>query len=122
MAVVTPVASPRTGRNVEAVLIAIAVALAMGAWAMVGLAVDGRLPAGMVGYGGGFGLLVLGLHLVLRWRAPYADPTLLPMATAINGIGLVVIHRLDLAEERSFSESLVSRQIIWTALGMTTGS
>jgi cell division protein FtsW (lipid II flippase) len=118
MAVVTPVASPRTGRNVEAALLAVAVALAMGAWALVGLAVDGRLPAGMVGYGGGFGLLVLCLHLVLRWRAPYADPTLLPMATAINGIGLVVIHRLDLAEERSFSESLVSRQIIWTALGI----
>jgi cell division protein FtsW (lipid II flippase) len=122
MAVVTPVASPRTGRNVEAVLIAVAVALAMGAWAMVGLAVDGRLPAGMLGYGGGFGLLVLGLHLVLRWRAPYADPTLLPMATAINGIGLVIIHRLDLAEDRSFSESLVSRQIIWTALGIAAAT
>jgi cell division protein FtsW (lipid II flippase) len=117
MAVVTPI-TPRTGRNVEAVLIAVAVSLAVGAWALVGLAVDGRLPAGMVGYGGGFGLLVLCLHLVLRWRAPYADPTLLPMATAINGIGLVVIHRLDIAEGRSFSESLASRQIIWTGLGI----
>ena len=122
MAVVTPVTPLRTGRNVEAVLLVLAVGLAIGAWALVGLAVDGRLPAGMLGYGGGFGVLVLALHLILRWRAPYADPTLLPMATAINGIGLVIIHRLDLAEERSFSESLVSRQIIWTALGIAAAT
>src|SRR4051812_24379316 len=117
MAVVTPVAS-RTGRNVEAILVALAVALSVTAYALVGLSIDGRLPAGMVGYGGGLGLLVLGLHLVLRWRAPYADPTLLPIATAINGIGLVMIHRLDVAKERSFGSSLASRQITWTALGI----
>ena len=113
MAVVTPV-SPRTGRNVEAVLLALAIVLSMGAYALVGLARDGRVPAGMVGIAGGLGVLVLGLHLVLRWRAPYADPTLLPMATAINGIGLVVIYRLDLAAETSQA----TRQLMWTALGV----
>jgi cell division protein FtsW (lipid II flippase) len=121
MAVVASVV-PRTGRNVEALLAAAAVGLAVGAYALVGLAVDGSLPAGMLGYGAGLGGLVLLLHLVLRWRAPYADPTLLPMATVINGMGLVIIYRLDLAEGRSFSESLASRQLVWTALGIVAAT
>ena len=60
----------------------------------------------MLGYGAGFAALAGAVHLVLRLRAPYADPVLLPIATAINGLGLVMIHRLDLAEGRAFGESL----------------
>ena len=46
----------------------------------------------------GLGALALCVHLTLRrLRAKYADPTMLPIVTAINGIGLVIIHRLDLA-------------------------
>ena len=41
-----------------------------------------------------------GLHLLLRWKASYADPLLLPIATLLNGLGLVMIHRLDLAHHR----------------------
>ena len=117
MAVVTPVA-PRTGRNLEAVLTACAVLLAIGAYALVGLAIDNTLPPGMLGYGLGLGSLALVLHLSLRRFARYADPTLLPMATLINGIGLVMIHRLDVANDRSFASSYAFRQLLWTALGI----
>ena len=44
----------------------------------------------------GFAALAIGAHLAVRWLAPYADPVLLPAAIALNGIGLVLIHRLDL--------------------------
>jgi cell division protein FtsW (lipid II flippase) len=117
MAVVTPVA-PRTGRNLEAVLTACAVALSVGAYALVGLAINDKLPPGMLGYGGGLGALALVLHIVLRRFARYADPTLLPMATLINGIGLVMIHRIDVAKERSFGESYAFKQLLWTTLGV----
>jgi|tagenome__1003787_1003787.scaffolds.fasta_scaffold20971152_3 cell division protein FtsW (lipid II flippase) len=117
MAVVTPVA-PRTGRNLEAALTTCAVALSVGAYALVGLAMDDKLPPGMLGYGAGLGGLALILHLALRRYARYADPTLLPMATLINGIGLVMIHRIDAAKHRTFGESYAFKQLLWTTLGV----
>ncbi|HST83876.1 MAG TPA: FtsW/RodA/SpoVE family cell cycle protein [Kineosporiaceae bacterium] len=117
MAVVTPVA-PRTGRNLEAVLTACAVALSVGAYALVGLAINDQLPPGMLGYGAGLGGLALVLHISLRRFARYADPTLLPLATLINGLGLVMIHRIDVAKERSFGESFAFKQLLWTTLGV----
>src|SRR5699024_7474006 len=56
--------------------------------------------------------------LVLRWRASYADPIILPIATLLNGIGLVMIHRLDLAAGRDFTEGLALRQPLFTGLGV----
>ena len=58
------------------------------------------MPADIVGYGGWLALLVVGCHVVVRLVAPYADPVLLPVVAALNGLGLAVIHRLDLAYER----------------------
>ena len=43
-------------------------------------------------------MLALVVHVLLRLRAPYADPTLLPIAITINGVGLAMIHRIDLAK------------------------
>jgi len=117
MAVVAQVTT-RTRRNVELVLLLLAIAIGLGAYALVGIAERGEVPGDMVAYGGSMGLLALGLHLVLRVRAAYADPVILPIATALNGLGLVVIHRLDLAEGREVGESLALRQLTWTTVGV----
>lgn len=117
MAVVAPVTT-RTRRNVELVLLLIAIAIGLGAYALVGIAERGVPPPDMITYGGGLALLAIGLHLVLRLRASYADPTILPIATALNGLGLVMIHRLDLAEGREVSDSLALRQFVWTTVGV----
>ncbi|MFN0280782.1 MAG: FtsW/RodA/SpoVE family cell cycle protein [Kineosporiaceae bacterium] len=118
MAVVTELET-RPRRNVELVLLALSIAIAIGAYALVGLASEDRVPADWLSVGGGLAVLAFVLHLVLRFAAPYADPVILPIATAINGLGLVVIHRLDLAEGRDFGSALATKQLVWTAVGVS---
>ena len=40
-------------------------------------------------------------HLAVRLRARYADPIMVPCVVLINGLGLVMIHRLDLGLKQS---------------------
>ncbi len=115
----------RSPRTVELVLLVFSVAIAMAAYASVGLAHDGVLPTGMLGYGGGLALLFGAAHLALRRVAPDADPVLLPAVTVINGLGLAVIHRLDLAYAdraeqlgRDVPSAAAPAQLTWTAVGV----
>ena len=70
------------------------------------MAVHGAVPPSLLTYALGFLAIAVAFHLVLRWRAPYADPLLLPIVTLLNGLGLVMIYRLDLAHGRSFRPGL----------------
>jgi cell division protein FtsW (lipid II flippase) len=109
----------RPGRGVELGLLAVALVLGVGAYALVGLNVTGSLPANIAGYGAGMAALGVALHLVLRIRAPYADPVILPAAIALNGIGLAMIYRIDLAQAaRDNPTAFANRQLAWTALGV----
>lgn len=106
-------------RNTELVLLVLAVLLPTLAYANVGLAMDRRLPAGMLEYGLGMGVLVLLAHLVMRRFAPYADPLLLPPAALLNGLGLVMIWRLDKAGPLLRNNyPAASNQLMWSALGI----
>jgi cell division protein FtsW (lipid II flippase) len=117
VALVTPVVPP-TRRNVELALLLFAIVVADSAYAVVGLAVQGAVPQDWWLVGGGLALLVLVVHGILRWRARYADPVMLPIATVLNGLGLVMIHRLDLAHHFNNSTSLATRQLMWSAIGV----
>ncbi|MFB7555475.1 FtsW/RodA/SpoVE family cell cycle protein [Streptomyces brevispora] len=108
-------------RNTELMMMVFAIAISVFAYANVGLAIDGSLPSGMFGYGAGLILLGGVAHLVVRKFAPYADPLLLPLATLLNGLGLVVIWRLDqskLLQTIHQAGSTASRQLIYTGLGI----
>ncbi|MBC7640376.1 MAG: FtsW/RodA/SpoVE family cell cycle protein [Rhodoferax sp.] len=118
MATITTLA-PRTRRGVELVLLVGAVAIVLVAYASTGLATKGTLPPSLLAYGGGLVLLTGAVHVTLRLRAAYADPVLLPIATLLNGLGLVMIHRLDDAEKRTTAEAFAPRQLVWMALGVT---
>ena len=118
-------ARPRSGRNTELALLVFSVAIAMAAYAAVGLAMDGALPTGMVGYGVGLAVLFGCAHVVLRRFAPYADPVLLPVVTVVNGLGLAMIHRLDRgiadraeAAGRDVPAAAAPAQLTWTAVGV----
>jgi cell division protein FtsW (lipid II flippase) len=104
----------RRRRGAELFLLVLALAVGGGAYAAVGLGVEGTIPANMVGYTGWLAALVIGAHVVVRIAAPYADPVLLPVVAALNGLGLAVIHRLDLVAGTTFAR----QQLIWMTLGV----
>jgi cell division protein FtsW (lipid II flippase) len=109
---------PRPRRNVELVLVLLAIAIVLMAYLNVGLAMDGKFPPDLLKYGFGLAVLSLGFHMVLRWKASYADPLMLPIATLLNGLGLVMIHRLDLGNGYTGSKLLAPKQLVWSALAV----
>ena len=108
----------RSGRTIELLLLLLAVGIVAVAYANVNLAAVGRLPEHAWWHVAGFGGLALGLHLVLRWRARYADPLMLPIATVLNGLGLVMIHRIDLVTASGGTSGVAERQLLWTAISV----
>lgn len=113
MSTVTDVRPP-TGRFTELLLLLFAVGIVLVAYANVGLATSGTIPAGIVVQGSGFLIITLGLHLMIRYCARYADPLLLPIATLLNGMGLVMIYRIDIA----LDTGAATRQLMWTVLSI----
>jgi cell division protein FtsW (lipid II flippase) len=112
-------------RTTELVLSLFALAIAMFAFADVGLTADGKLPDDLWGYAGGMAAVVLMAHLAVRRFAPYADPLLLPLVTFVNGLGLVLIHRLDIydatvaaANHRAARTGDAVHQLIWTGVSV----
>ncbi|HEX2177305.1 MAG TPA: FtsW/RodA/SpoVE family cell cycle protein [Nocardioidaceae bacterium] len=117
----TPVAVVhRKRRGVELLLLVLALAIGIGAYAIVGLAREGEVQANILTYGGGLAALALVAHLVVRFLAPYADPVLLPVVIALNGIGLAMLHRIDESLEAAGSASgpFAPPQLVWTAVGV----
>ncbi|MFI0445425.1 FtsW/RodA/SpoVE family cell cycle protein [Actinomadura sp. 6N118] len=110
-------------------LLVFAMALTLSAFAEVGLARDGRLPLGLPVYGGGLVVLALIAYVAQAKFAPYADPLLLPLAVALNGIGLAMIYRLDLDTSKDKQAALSTGeaakdaadapgQLMWTFVGI----
>jgi cell division protein FtsW (lipid II flippase) len=116
---------PRSRRNAELLLLIVAVGVAVAAYVNIGLTVQERVPASTGYYAAGIGVLALIAHITLRARAPYADPVLLPCVVLLNGLGLAMIHRLDLGlaevargNGRIPKPPTAPQQITWTAVGV----
>jgi cell division protein FtsW (lipid II flippase) len=104
----------RRRRGAELFLLVLALAVGLGAYVAVGLGVEGTVPADVLGYGGTLAGLVVAAHVTVRFTAAYADPVLLPLVAALNGLGLAVIRRLDLVSGNAFA----GRQLIWMTVGV----
>lgn len=110
--------TPKTRRTTELLLVVVAVGLTLMAWVSVDAGVRGAVPAELFTVGGGLLALAVGFHLVLRWKAAYADPLLLPIATLLNGLGLVMIHRIDLSAGRPNTSGFAVNQLIYTGIAV----
>ncbi|WP_407559878.1 FtsW/RodA/SpoVE family cell cycle protein [Streptomyces sp. 184] len=117
---ISSVAAP-SRRNTELAMLVFAVVIPVFAYINVGLAKEDSVPAGVLGYAAGLGCLAAVAHLVVRKFAPYSDPLLLPIATLLNGLGLVLIWRLD--QEPSLTTAqlggpMAPGQLMWSAVGV----
>ena len=109
----------RRRRGAELFLLVLALMVGIGAYAAVGLGVEGVVPADLVGYGGWLTALIVSAHITVRVVAPYADPVLLPLVAALNGLGLAVLRRLDHTYEINGDPHTFARQqLTWMTLGV----
>ncbi len=86
-------------RRTELGLLVVAWLIGVVCYATVDLATLGRLPVNYVALLVGSAVVLLAGHLVIRRLAPHADPVLFPVAAMLNLLGLVMIHRLDVADQ-----------------------
>jgi cell division protein FtsW (lipid II flippase) len=112
---------PPKRRGTELALLCFAWFITMVAQCIVDLTVTGSLRPELAAFGAWTAALWAVAHIVIRRFAPYADPLLLPAVALLVGLGLSVIHRLDLAGEQV--DAQVSRddapvQLIWATLGV----
>ncbi|HSU09672.1 MAG TPA: FtsW/RodA/SpoVE family cell cycle protein [Pseudonocardia sp.] len=114
-----------TGRNIELVLLAFAAIIVTAALVLVEANQENELTRSLIYVGAAYLGLFTVAHFAVRKLAPYADPVMLPCVALLNGLGLVMIHRLDLAAAdravalgRAAPTVLIQRQVAWTAIGL----
>ncbi len=112
---------PQRLRNLEFWLLLVACAINAAAIVLVQLGAMGRVDTQLVLLGAGLSALVFGLHIAMRFVARDADPFLLPIATVLNGLGIAMIYRIDIAEGDVGWESASVRQIAWSAIAIVAG-
>ena len=112
-------------RGTELALLVFAVLLVIAADSVVDATFNDTISTDVLAYGAGFALIYAVAHVAVRWLAPYADPVMLPMVALLNGLGLVLIRRLDLAEAADARQDGspvpagdASVQVVWTGVGL----
>ncbi|MGN6219094.1 MAG: FtsW/RodA/SpoVE family cell cycle protein, partial [Microbacterium sp.] len=56
--------------------------------------------------------------VVLRLRAPAADPFVVPIATLLTGLGIAMIYRIDLGKGWEGWDAFSLRQLAWSAIAI----
>lgn len=103
----------------ELFLLVLSLVVGIGAYAAVGLGVDGEIPTDLATHGIWLTALVIAAHVTIRLRAAYADPILLPIVSALNGLGLAMIRRIDLAPfGHPEGSDFASAQLMWMTIGV----
>ncbi|MET8873671.1 FtsW/RodA/SpoVE family cell cycle protein [Nocardia sp. NPDC004604] len=120
-----PAPPPSTRRNAELLLLAGATVIVTISLFLVEASQEQSVTLDIAKYGLAYLALFAVAHLAVRRFAPFADPLLLPIAALLNGLGLVLIHRLDLADAQTavynswpIPSPDANQQILWTGLGM----
>ncbi|HXZ66265.1 MAG TPA: FtsW/RodA/SpoVE family cell cycle protein [Streptosporangiaceae bacterium] len=106
-------------------MLVFAIAVVLLAYAAVGLGLRGRLP-GLPTDLVVFAALMVAAHVAIRRFAPHADPLLLPLAALLNGLGIVMIYRLQQSgrngnpglQVTDLPSSATTTQLLYTGVGV----
>ncbi len=110
-------------RNLEALMLLFAVGLNAFELAQIQLSILEVLTTELFFYWLPPAFLAFVIHMILRRRASEADPMILPIALVLNGLGIAMIYRLDLAEIANGGDDLFAgRQIGWTVVAMAVAA
>lgn len=117
---------PLTGtRNSEMFLLGFVAIVVSSAFIIVYASLQQAEIGEIVRYIGAFIALTAIAHVAVRQFVPYADPVILPIVALMNGLGIVFIYRLDLAQQqaaRTAGDPIpapdASKQILWSAVSI----
>ncbi len=114
-----------TRRGAEALLLGFGAVIVTVSLILVEASQEQSVTWDLARYGFAYLALFAVAHLAVRRFAPYADPLLLPIVALLNGLGLVLIHRLDLADAQDARYEGVpipspdaTQQVLWTTLAL----
>ncbi|MDA8392437.1 MAG: FtsW/RodA/SpoVE family cell cycle protein [Actinomycetota bacterium] len=105
-----PRRAPAVQRRTELGLVLLAALVTVAAYTLTWFGLKGRLSSTLdiwLAVVVGLGLVA---HLFTRWLAPRADPVLVPTVVLLNGLGWVMIARLDVHE--------ALMQAVWSTVGV----
>ncbi|MEM9133069.1 MAG: FtsW/RodA/SpoVE family cell cycle protein [Actinomycetota bacterium] len=100
----------RGARNLELSLLVLGTFITVIAYFSLNAGETTEVSAGIAVFFAIVLVLLVAAHVVVRYTAPNADGLLLPLAALLNGLGWVVIARLD--------EGLADSQVAWTFIGI----
>jgi cell division protein FtsW (lipid II flippase) len=124
-----PEDGPTRRRSTELWMVLFACGIVAFAFVNVAGTMKDQDPSTVTEYMIAFIVIVLGAHLAIRRWAPYADPLLLPIATLLNGLGVVMIYRLNQAGRdgnpsangkpiSTLSHNATTTQILYSVIGV----
>src|SRR5699024_12276096 len=111
-------------RGAELGMLAFATVLVTAAFVLVEINQSNQLSLRILWYGIAYMGLLTVAHLGVRYWAPYADPLILPCVALLNGLGIVMIYRIDLAKAAQATRagqeyaSQAPAQVLYTAIGL----
>lgn len=116
------ISGARPRRVVEMLLMLLALFVGIGGYVLTTLNRTGEVPANLTLYVG----LLVGLAVIaeigVHFFAPYADPVILPVATALTGLGLAMIFRLDQSYAALGQPTVGTRQLMLTGLALAVAA
>jgi cell division protein FtsW (lipid II flippase) len=104
-------AQPTVTRNRELALLILALLIGAGAMCLVAVARSTKQVSVAIPYISAVVIAYVIAHIIVRRFAPRADPLILPLAAALNFLGLAVIYRLS---PHNYGPS----QVTWTLVGV----